>query len=129
MQNEKRTELANKIKELGFFTWRENQIGTLYPDAWETEQIIIWAETESLYFSKTFIELSKWFLEEHKLHCVFDIYADHNWTFTIYNLKSTNITEIPIDEVFFKSKGEAQLGAIQEMVNYVDLTKKNTEKP
>ena len=54
MQNEKRTELANKIKKLGFFTWRDNQQGTLYPDNYETEQIIIWAETESLYFSKTF---------------------------------------------------------------------------
>lgn len=128
MQNEQRIELLSKIKNLGFFTWRENQNGTLYPDAWETEQIIIWAEPESIYFSKTFTELSKWFLEEHKLHCVFDIYADHNWTFTIYNLKSTNITEISIAEGFFKSKGEAELYSIQEMVNQVELRIKLNEK-
>lgn len=128
MQNEQRLELANKIKELGFYTWREYQRGTLYPDAWETENIIIWCEPELLYFSKTFTELSKWFLEEHKLHCVIDINADHNWTFTIYNVKSTKVTEIPIDEVFFKSKGEAELHSIQEMVNQVELRIKLNEK-
>lgn len=128
MQNEKRTELANKIKELGFFTWRENQIGTLYPDSWETEQIIIWAETESLYFSKTFIELSKWFLEEHKLHCVIDIKSDYKWSFAMFNVKPTNIIEIPLDEMFFKSKGEAELYSIQEMVGYIELRIKLNEK-
>ena len=123
MQNEQRIELLSKIKNLGFFTWRENQIGTLYPDAWETKHIITWAETESLYFSKTFTELSKWFLEEHKLHCIIAQTPEGEWSFARHNLKSKNNTEISIDEKLFKSIGEAQLGAIEEMAHYVSVVK------
>jgi hypothetical protein len=123
MQNEQRIELLSKIKDLGFFTWRENQNGLLYPDSWETEQIIIWAETESLYFSKAFVELSKWFLEEHKLHCSIMIYMDSEWFFVIRNLKDKFNSQISLDEAWFKSIGEAQLGAIEEMAHYVSVVK------
>lgn len=129
MQKEQRFELADKIKKLGFFTWRNNQRGTLYPDDFETDEIIKWSEPESLYFSKTYTELSKWFLEEHKLHCVIDIKSDYKWSFAMFNVKPTNIIEIPLDEMFFKSKGEAELYSIQEMVGYVQLRIKLTEKP